>query len=177
MRCSSCELDLDRYLEGSLSSARMALVASHLAACASCQIVLEELRVVDALLATTRPAELPPNFTFAVLAEARDLKAPRQRAWRRPVLLGVTYLIAAWTLVLGTLPQLIAIANGPFGRATARAGQGIAGRLGHATTILSPQMLAYAACAVFLDAAIVYALVRHMRSLSFAQSLVPDDHP
>lgn len=77
MRCSSCEPVLDRYLEGTLSARRMADVRAHLASCASCAAVMEELRVVDGLLFTTRAPELPQNFTFAVMAEVNGMRAPR----------------------------------------------------------------------------------------------------
>ncbi|MGA7570105.1 MAG: zf-HC2 domain-containing protein, partial [Candidatus Aquilonibacter sp.] len=72
MRCSSCEPLLDRYIEGTLTPREMTRVTAHLHACPHCESLLTELRVVDALLATTAPMELAPNFTFAVMAEARS---------------------------------------------------------------------------------------------------------
>ena len=100
MPCSSFEMLLDRYIEGTLPPAQMGSVAKHLRGCASCTHLLTELRVVDALLATTKPAELAPNFTFAIMAETRTMPAPRRRPrapW--PVLIG--YLLCAWALVIG----------------------------------------------------------------------------
>jgi anti-sigma factor RsiW len=72
VRCSSCEPLLDRYVEGTLTPREMARVSAHLRTCTHCESLLTELRVVDALLATTAPVELAPNFTFAVMAEARS---------------------------------------------------------------------------------------------------------
>ena len=38
--------------------------------------MLDELRVVDALIAAPRHVELPENFTFATMAEVRSLPRP-----------------------------------------------------------------------------------------------------
>lgn len=99
MHCSSCEPLLDRYVEGSLSPRRMAEVNAHVKTCAPCTALLEELRVVDALLYTTRVPDLPPNFTFAVMAETNAMpvpKAPPTRVWSFLAL----YLTAAWAMAL-----------------------------------------------------------------------------
>ena len=77
MRCSSCEPLLDRYVEGTLTPREMARVTAHLRSVRTAKRCLTELRVVDALLATTAPVELAPNFTFAVMAEARTAPDPR----------------------------------------------------------------------------------------------------
>lgn len=97
MRCSSCELLLDRYVEGTLSRRDMAAVSNHLKTCADCRALLEELKVVDGLLFTTQSLDLPPNFTFAVMSETRALpapKAPPARVWSFLAL----YIAAAWVL-------------------------------------------------------------------------------
>lgn len=100
MRCSSCEDRLERYLEGTLTARQKIDVAAHLRSCAHCTRVLEELKVVDALLLTSAAAPvLPDNFTFAVMAEARSLPAPKpyvHRAWSFVAL----YLTAAWVAAL-----------------------------------------------------------------------------
>ena len=95
MRCSSCEILLDRYVEGTLPPARMAAVSRHVRTCTSCERLLTELRVVDALLATTKPVELAPNFTFAVMAETHAIAAPRRPA-RAPWRVLAVYVTAAW---------------------------------------------------------------------------------
>ncbi len=100
MRCSSCEPLLDRYVEGTLRAHEMARVSAHLRSCPRCEALLTELRVVDALLATTAPVELAPNFTFAVMAEARTSPI---RA-RRPLSLWAVltfYVVGAWIALSG----------------------------------------------------------------------------
>lgn len=100
MRCSSCEILLDRYVEGTLTPREMLRVSAHLRTCAHCESLLAELRVVDALLATTKPAELAPNFTFAVMADVRTTPMHEQR--RLSVWAVLTfYVVAAWIAVSG----------------------------------------------------------------------------
>ncbi|MGD1065977.1 MAG: hypothetical protein ABR975_04110 [Vulcanimicrobiaceae bacterium] len=72
---------------------------AHLRTCGRCTGVFEELRVVDALLSAPTAPELPPNFTFATMAEVRALPRPQVSS---PPLLAylVCYLVAAW-LVIG----------------------------------------------------------------------------
>lgn len=99
MRCSSCEPLLDRYVEGTLKAPEMSAVSDHLRACAGCRDLLAELKVVDALLETSKPVGLPENFTFAVMAETNGMPAPRARQhpiWSFLVL----YVAAAWAAVL-----------------------------------------------------------------------------
>ncbi len=95
MRCSSCEPLLDCYVEGTLPAPKMRGVRDHLRECAACTSVIAELRVVDALLATTVKQELPPNFTFAVMAQARGLPAPSAARGSLWTMFGL-YLVATW---------------------------------------------------------------------------------
>lgn len=100
MRCSSCEPLLAEYIDGTLSARRMAVVARHVHGCAPCTALVEELKVVDALLTTASAPELPPNFTFAVMAHARSMPAPQPH--RAPVWLATGgYLLAVWLLAAG----------------------------------------------------------------------------
>jgi anti-sigma factor RsiW len=100
MRCSWCEPLLAEYIEGSLSARRMAVVARHVHGCASCTALVEELKVIDALLATTTTPELPTNFTFAVMAHARSMPVPERRLM--PVWMAVaSYVLAVWLLAGG----------------------------------------------------------------------------
>jgi hypothetical protein len=86
------------YVDGALPGAACAQLVAHLDGCRACSGLLEEVRVVDALLVTARPLEPPPNFTFRVMAEVRALPSPRLR---RASALGVvaTYLAFAWLLI------------------------------------------------------------------------------
>lgn len=102
MRCSWFESKLDRFIEGTLAPRQMRTVRDHLASCSSCTALVHELRVVDALLATTTSPSLAPNFTFAVMAELRAMPAPRSRVhaiW--PAL--AFYLVATWVVIAGAL--------------------------------------------------------------------------
>jgi len=100
MRCSSCEPLLADYLEGTLRARRMAVVARHVHGCADCTALIAELKVVDALLATTTPPSLPENFTFAVMAHARSMPVPTRRLM--PLWMAIAgYLLAVWLLVGG----------------------------------------------------------------------------
>jgi anti-sigma factor RsiW len=95
VRCSSCEPLLDEFIEHLLPDRAMHAVGAHVDACAACASLLAELRSVDALLETTRPAALSPNFTFAIMAEVRSLPAPRQRSIPFWAILAA-YLVGAW---------------------------------------------------------------------------------
>lgn len=105
MRCSLCEPLLDRYVEGTLTPREMALVKTHLQTCSHCESLLAELRVVDALLATTKPVELAPNFTFAVMAEVHTVPRSAKRSFSIWGALAL-YVVAAWIGVSGIYAAL-----------------------------------------------------------------------
>jgi hypothetical protein len=96
--CNSSEALFEGFLEGELVPRDRVALLAHVDECAACRGLLEELRVVDALLLEPRTVRLAPNFTFATMAEVRALPAPHAR--RAPVLAFiVSYLVAAWLLV------------------------------------------------------------------------------
>jgi len=98
MHCSYFKTRLDAYVDGELAPRERALVAAHVAACAACAALLEELRVIDALLLGPRQLEPAANFTFNVMAEARSL--PQPRAHRTPALpVLVTYVVFSWATI------------------------------------------------------------------------------
>lgn len=146
MRCSSCEPLLDRYVEGTLKPRQMIDITAHLRECASCRELLDELKNVDGLLATTRVPELPENFSFAVMAEVRSMPAPQARqhpVWSFLVL----YCAAAWVAAVlamvftRTSPGAVI---GAFSGALARAGvissalsAGVSQGLSHVTPTLA----------------------------------------
>jgi len=105
VRCSSCELLLDHYLEGSLRPRKALEIATHVAECDPCAALLEELRVIDGLLLTARaPAAMTPDFTKSVVSAAAA--APLRPARRVPflaVLIG--YLVIAWAVAAVTLAR------------------------------------------------------------------------
>lgn len=98
MRCELSELHFEELLEGTLAPRLRAELTSHLESCAKCSAVLEELRVVDALLLSPRSLEPPLNFTFKTMAEIRAMPAPTpvRRSW--PWLFAL-YLALSWIAI------------------------------------------------------------------------------
>jgi len=97
MRCSSCEPLLARYWERALDPRQAARVEAHLRTCAHCTKLLDEIKVVDALLVTTNAPELPANFTAAVI---HATTAPRPRRSRALLWTSViAYVVLAWMVI------------------------------------------------------------------------------
>ncbi len=97
MNCGRAEALFEAYLDDTLVPARRARMLAHVNRCGRCKGVLDELRVVDALLASPRQLELPQHFTFATMAEVRGLPPPRASSAPLVAYL-VSYLAAAWLL-------------------------------------------------------------------------------
>jgi anti-sigma factor RsiW len=123
MRCSSFEPQFDAYVDGGLSPQQRTRIAEHVDTCDDCRSLLEEFRVIDALLLVPRQLEPQPNFTFKVMAEVRCLPQPHaHRIAPLPVL--ATYVVFGWVAIGAFLV---------FGGAAARAMvAGIGAGLGHA---------------------------------------------
>jgi predicted anti-sigma-YlaC factor YlaD len=100
MRCSTSERLFDCLLDGTLSALQRRRLDSHLDSCRRCTSVLEELRVIDALLLTPRTLEPAPNFTHKTMAEIRSMPPPKPHKPRLPVWgwLGI-YLALSWTVI------------------------------------------------------------------------------
>jgi predicted anti-sigma-YlaC factor YlaD len=113
MRCSSCEPLLDAHLEGTLSAVRVRAVAHHLRRCRVCEGLFDELRVVDALLATAHaPGSVGSDFTQAVVSATQAARP--QRVKRIPVWLPLlAYLALAWAAVGFAVTQSPKL-SGPF---------------------------------------------------------------
>jgi anti-sigma factor RsiW len=162
VRCSACEPLLDRYVEGTLKPPQMIAVSVHLRECESCTALLEELKAIDGLLATTRVADVPENFTFAVMAEVRSLPAPRARqhpVWSFLVL----YSAAAWVAavlamaVTGTSPRaVLAAISGALTRAGLLSGA-VAATFSHGFSHFTPTLAAFGAGVLFMDVALAAA--------------------
>ncbi len=98
MNCTWCEERFERFLDGELTPRDRAALVSHVDHCRECRVVLEELRVVDALLMTPREVTLAPNFTYATMAEVHAIGTPaRPRSMLAAYL--VSYTVAAWLLI------------------------------------------------------------------------------
>lgn len=171
MRCSSCEPLLDRYIECTLNSRQMRQVAAHLQACESCRALLDELRVVDGLLFTTAVPDLPENFTFAVMAEANSMPAPRSR--QHPVWSFLAlYCAAAWVAAMlgmaytGTSPHAVWSAVWGGLQYAGHAAGMLGASASHGLTHSMPALAAFGFGVLLLDAvvaaaiAIVYIVIR-----------------
>lgn len=98
MRCSKSEELFEGRLDGTLTPLQHRELTAHLDRCARCSAVLEELRVIDALLLTPRALEPSPNFTFKTLAEIRTLPAPQPKRTTWPWMFAV-YLFFSWLAI------------------------------------------------------------------------------
>jgi len=161
--CSSSEDLFEAYLDGTLLPAQRARLLTHLAGCGPCKGLLEELRVVDALISSPRHVELPANFTFAAMAEVRSL--PRPCATSAPVYAYlVSYLVAAW-LLIGAGFLFAATAMRAFGETALDVSASLArvfGIVGHAGARIAGDFGALGTmlgAAIVLDVAVVLALV------------------
>jgi anti-sigma factor RsiW len=95
--CNWCEERFERFLDGALTAGERARLLAHVDGCDACRGLLEELRVVDALLLAPRTIELPENFTVTTMADVHALPAPAK--CRAPVIATlVAYVVAAWSL-------------------------------------------------------------------------------
>jgi anti-sigma factor RsiW len=167
MRCSSCEPLLDQYLERALSPRAMLRVAKHVHTCKACHALLHELRSVDGLLLGATQPDLPPNFTFAVMAEVRGMPAVRRRRIPAWAVLS-SYLVCAWVAVVtaiaiwgGHWPEIATA----FGSVThLGAWRGI-GNAVHAIAPATPLVAAGVAALLIVDAALFIALFVFYRSV------------
>jgi len=131
MRCSSFEARLSAYVDGELGPVLRARVAQHLAGCATCAAIVEEIRSVDALMRAPRGVELAPNFSFAVMAELRALPAPRAPRSRLFAVLAA-YIVFAWCAIGAFL-----VFGGPAARAMLATLAALFGRLGSTASALA----------------------------------------
>jgi anti-sigma factor RsiW len=161
--CNSSEDLFEAYLDGTLVPAQRARLLTHLAGCGACKGTLDELRVVDALIASPRHVELPANFTFATMAEVRSL--PRPHVSTVPVYAYlVSYLVAAW-LLIGAGFLFAATTMRAFGETALDASASVArvfGIVGHAGARIADDFGSLGTllgAAIVLDVAVVLALV------------------
>lgn len=116
MRCSSCEPLLDAYLEATLRPRHARAVGAHVHSCFACAALLEELRVIDALLTTARPSGVGAGFTAAVVSATHGTQTRTPRRMPLGVAL-LLYLGVAWTFAV------FAVLRGPdAGNALSAAG-------------------------------------------------------
>ena len=169
MRCSSCEILLDRYVEATLPPRQMSAVSAHLKTCDACAALVTELRVVDALIATTKSVDLPANFTFAVMAEARTMPVAIERRLSVWSLL-VFYLVAAWIALSGAFALLgprVAFLERPFVAFWSYAGDTFAALTGiaHGVAPAAPVVVGVVFFVLFIDALLAGALIFFYRAV------------
>lgn len=163
MSCSSSERLFEGYLDNTLAPAQRARLLAHLSSCGRCKGVLDELRVVDALIASPRHVELPENFTFATMAEVRSLPRPHASSVPAYAYL-VSYLAAAW-LLIGAGFLLASSAMRAFGETALDVSANFAhivGLVGHAgTRVLGDfgSLGALFGAAMLLDVTVALALI------------------
>jgi anti-sigma factor RsiW len=85
-------------LDGALSGRTHSGLTAHLERCSDCTGLLEELRIVDALLLRVPVAELPDDFTQRTMAQVSACAPPRPASIPVVELL-TAYLSAAWLMV------------------------------------------------------------------------------
>jgi hypothetical protein len=171
VRCSWFEPLLDDHLEGTLRPREARRVAAHLRACPGCARLLDELRVVDALLTTARAPGVAGDITAAVVSATAATQPHARRRLRLSVAL-LLYLLAAWVLAAAAFLRLPDLAQ--LGSASMFFAQRDLAALGAATRALAPvtPLAAAAVTAVLLIdvvllAATFYAYRRLRPLLSF----------
>ena len=171
MNCSSTESASNGFSTGNCPPHEHVRVIAHVDALHRLPGLLEELRVVDALLTQPREVQLAPNFTFATMAEARAVHAPAP--YRAPVRAYlVSYLAAAWLIAGAAMlfaPQtmralggtLVDIARTIFD-AVGGLGTVIARLLGRGGNVVTAALLALLVIDILLVAGFGFAL-RYLR--------------
>jgi anti-sigma factor RsiW len=171
---------LDRYIEGTLKPPQMRAVAEHLRSCEQCRALLDEVNVIDGLLATTRVSDLPENFTFAVMAEVNSMPAPRARqhpVWSFLALYSAAVWAAAVTgmVVTGTSPHtVLATVSAWLGKAGI-ASAAFSASMSHGLTHAMPGLAAFGLGVLIIDIAIAcaFALLYFVVRPRLAAALAP----
>ena len=168
MHCSWCEMQLERYVERSLSPRGMYTVAKHLRGCRACRELLREARMVDALLDTMHVEDsLAINFTFAVMAEVRTI-TPVRPSKAKPWLwtlafIGTFWLIfGVWFATIGAHDARALSTVHTFVTALASAGNTVLAPI-HSLTQIAPFALAGGIAILLLDGALLVALLLFYR--------------
>lgn len=98
MKCSACEARLTAYLEGDASAGDARFIEAHLKDCAACSQLASDMRAVEMRLVGLRGIEPRADFTLSVMAAVAALPAPKPA--RIPVRWFLTYLAAAWAVLI-----------------------------------------------------------------------------
>jgi hypothetical protein len=126
---------LDDFLEGTLRPREGRDVSTHLHGCPDCTLLLDELRVVDALLTTARAPGDAGDITAAVVSATAGTRPHAPRRHRLGVAL-LLYLLAAWGLAAAAFLRLHDVAQ--LGSASLFFAERDLAALGAATHALAP---------------------------------------
>jgi hypothetical protein len=147
----------------------MAALGAHLNSCATCASLLTELRVVDALLATTSVPDLAPNFTFVVMAELRNTPAlarPHSTPLWRVLALYLTIAwiaVSAFVVIAGRAPWLAAFGMS-LREGLGNAFSAIAGAA-HGIAPAGPLVVAFVSVVLVLDAMLATIIITYYRAV------------
>ena len=158
MRCSSCELLLDPFLEGTLSPREAAGVAAHVRRCKDCAELFRELRVIDALLTTAQAPSVGADFTATVVSatNATPVRSGRPMPFGVALLL---YVVIAWTVTAFALRSApLASLAGTTGISLRRDAGAIGAAL-HAVAPATPVVAAGVTIVLLVDLLLLWALV------------------
>ncbi len=164
MHCSSCETQLERYIERSLSPRGMYTVAKHLRGCHVCRELLREARMIESLLDTLHIEDaLPINFTFAVMAEVRTVTPVRPRQikplhWAIAFVGAFWLIFGIWFATLGGRDTHALATVRALGAAVASAGNTLLAPI-HSLTQAAPFALAGGIAILLFDSALLIALL------------------
>lgn len=164
MRCSWCEPLLDGYLENALPPRRMREVAAHVRRCRSCEALLAELRVVDALLTTASPpASVGSDFTAAIVSATARAHQPQRR--RPPFWMFVALYLAFGWITIG----ILALQGNTIGSMLS-AGVAATTRAVSETSVVvsalspgTPALAALVSCVLLIDVLLVAVLLFFVR--------------
>ncbi len=163
MRCSSFEPFLDHFVEGALRPRQMRSLTDHLESCRHCRALVDELKVIDAMLATTPSSEPATDFTHAVMAGIRPMPVPRKP--KHPAARFVALYVAVawavgilWLALSGTTLRTVWLAlSGVALQAGAAFDALIAGGT-HALGTSTASLAAFGVTVLAIDAALALAL-------------------
>lgn len=163
MRCCWCEPLLDAYLENALPPRQIREVAAHARRCRSCEALLAELRVVDALLTTASPpACVGSEFTAAVVSATAQAHQHQRRSLPLWIFLAL-YLALGW-ITIGVLASQGA-AGGMMSAVVASTTRAV-GEAGAVISALSPGtpvLAALVSSVLLVDVALVAVLLFFVR--------------
>ncbi|MBN2198737.1 MAG: zf-HC2 domain-containing protein [Candidatus Aminicenantes bacterium] len=75
MKCRVARKNISAYLEGTLDAERLSALENHLASCADCRALLDDLREIAGQAKNLAPLDPPDKVWFKIRAELRERRA------------------------------------------------------------------------------------------------------